>query len=191
MKLNKNHILIVLLLTLFILGVIFSYQILQKSKEEDTDNPSEGYEIVEDNFNKILTGYAILEKKQLPSREDFEKYYWDIPPESSLVEETYVYFRITDYTDKEFIEELEETINQGNTINKKDGEGILLNLGCLEDNKIYTDKSDVSNYINGETRKAILESSEESSVKILLKLDTSEDYGCRCCSFAEKVSLYK
>jgi hypothetical protein len=191
MKFNKKYVLITLLLILFILGIFFIYQIFQKSKEENIDSPSGNYEMSEDNFNKILTGYVVLEEKELPLKEDFEKYYWDLPLGSFLVKGTYVYFRIIDCTDKEFVEELEKAINQGNTINEKDGDDILFNLGCLESGRIEVDRIDIDNYINEETRKAILESNEKNPVKIILKLDTSEGHGCRCCSFAEKVRLYE
>lgn len=188
---NKNYILIALLLILFILGSIFIYQILQKPKENNLENLSENQQTEIDNFDKVLTGYVVFQEKELPSREDFEKYYWDIPPESSLVKETYVYFRITDYTDKGFIKELEEGINQGNTINNKNGEDFLFNIGCLENNKIKVDGIDTNNYMNEDTRKMILESNEENPIKIIIKLDAREGHGCRCCSFAEKIRLYE
>jgi len=192
MKIHRNYILIILLLTFFILGGVLAYQWWRASIEEIiVEKIPEKDGLQEESFSKIVTGYAVLEQVELPSKEDFEKYYWDLPPGHLPVEETYVYFKIINSTDEEFVKDLEETIEEGNTINSKSNGHILFNLGCLENDKIVADGRGIDYYMDRETWEAVLKSTEENLIVITLYFDSEAGAGCRCCSFAKKIRLHQ
>lgn len=94
------------------------------------------------------------------------------------------YLVITDFKDEGFKTSIDETIQSGNTVNRKEGDDFLFNLGCF-------DKDDTSE-MDEETKNALQGSTKDKSVNLTLGFEVEENgRGCICCHFAEYIKLIK
>lgn len=181
-KTQWKYVLIITLSIFFIAGGILGYQWWQKSmnKLPESEVITEEYGFLGKKFDALVTGYVVFQET-----EGLSELY-------GYIDQTNVYFKIVDYTNDEFIRSLEEKIAEGNGINIKDvsNGNILFNLGCLNDGEITADGK-ILNYIDKETQRAILESTEENPITIVLHFEPELGRGCLCCSFANKVWSYK
>lgn len=111
------------------------------------------------------------------------------------------YFQVEKFADENFQKSVEKTIDSGNFINKKEPNGSLdFSLGCIEDNDIVTDKLvvfdsknkpvSVPEVMNPDVRKAILATTEEKPVALILTFGKHEGSESFCPSFAHNVRLY-
>jgi hypothetical protein len=101
---------------------------------------------------------------------------------------TSAYFTITEATNKQFLQNIENGIENGNGVNIKKNDTYLLNLGCFDEKiKILGAGSDT--YLDDRTQKALKESSKQKPIKIRLYFEKHLGYGCICCNIAEKIRL--
>jgi len=176
-----KYILIITLLFFFISGGILGYQWWRTSlSDESSEVTPEKYGLWERSFDELVAGYAVFQEV-----EGLSELY-------GYIDQTNVYFKVIDYSDNEFIKSLEQKIAEGNGVNLKDKNdgNILFNLGCLKDGEIIADGKG-QDYIDEETQKAILESTKDNPVTIVFHFEPELGRGCLCCSFANKVWLYK
>lgn len=139
LKSQQKYTLIVILLVCFVIGTVLGYQWWQKARNKLSAPRvvSEEYGLFGKNFDELVAGYAVFQKT-----EGLSELY-------GYINQTNVYFKITDYTNNEFIESLEKKIAEGNGINLSDNESILFNLGCSKDGEIVADGKNPNYYILG------------------------------------------
>jgi len=197
-KTNWKYILIVVILAVIVGGVALwcslrqelPYQLPGVKKLEEKCNFSKEINLRkttqygifgDDAFDTVVCGYSVTETAPFCIEcEEGE-------PE---IERASIYFVIIDYLDEGFKKSIEEGIEMGNTVNYKDDEGnYRFNLGCLEEGKITADTQS-PDYINKETQEAILKSTPENPISIILSFEEHFGRECFCCSLAEKVRLY-
>jgi len=97
------------------------------------------------------------------------------------------YFKITDYKDAKFKDSLEKAINEGNSVNKKEGSSILFALGCSESGTTKNNNSIMS----AETISAILGSSANKLLCLKLTFEKHGGFGLSCGSLAERIEIIK
>jgi hypothetical protein len=102
------------------------------------------------------------------------------------------YLVIVDYKDWEFRNSLSNSVSSGKGMNLFLSGRYYFNCGCLKNNKIignpaYKDKDD---YLDKATESALLESSPEHPVSVVLSFGLHPGTGCICCNLAHKIRLY-
>lgn len=128
----------------------------------------------DDEFDTLVCGYVIIQEEEVFGEKQEN-----------------VYFVITNYKDEKFRESIVEGIKNGNTINKKIGNYYALNLGCKNGDKIsgMQYRSDET-YLDDATQSAILSSTTENPLSLIISFDKHEGAGCTCCNLASKIRLY-
>ncbi len=128
----------------------------------------------DDEFDTVVCGYAELKDEVV-----FDE------------TQTNIYFNIAKFVDEEFKDSLQQGISEGNTINQQEGEIYKFNLGCYKNDAIegiqYEDGVD---YIDSATQQAILNSTAENPVALILSFGEHYGRGCDCCNLAHQIKLY-
>lgn len=128
----------------------------------------------EDEFDTVVCGYAELKDEVV-----FDE------------SQTNIYFNITKFADEQFKNSLDQGITEGNLVNKKDGENYKFNLGCYKDGAIDAIQyEDDKEYVDSATEQAILNSTAENPVAIVLYFGQHFGRGCQCCNLAHQLRLY-
>lgn len=100
------------------------------------------------------------------------------------------YLVITDFTDNAFSDAIDQGIEKGNTVNKKEEDSYFFNLGCLEDGKVVgVDHEEGQAYLNEVTQEALLNSSADNPVSLELNFGIHPGIGCTCCNLAHQIRL--
>lgn len=128
----------------------------------------------DDEFDTVVCGYAELKDEVV-----FDQ------------TQTNIYFNITNFADEGFKKSLQQGISEGNTINQQEGEIYKFNLGCYKNDAIegiqYEEGVD---YIDSATQQAILNSTAENPVALILSFGEHYGRGCDCCNLAHQIKLY-
>ena len=104
---------------------------------------------------------------------------------------TIPYFVLVDYADENFIRAVDAGIQRGNLVNRMGPVYREFNLGCYQDGGIVgIERADGRPYIDLQTEQAILSSSPEHLVSLVLSFGYHGGSGCLCCNLAHKVRLY-
>lgn len=123
----------------------------------------------DDAFDTVVCGYLELKPEVIFSQEQIS-----------------AYFVIVDFLHEGFIKSIEEEIQRGNTVNIKEGDDYLFSLGCFQDGEI-TSRAEMDD----QTQEALLDSSPEKLVSIIMSFEERGGTGCGCCNLAEKIRLYE
>ena len=137
--------------------------------------PATTYDIFgQDEFDTLVCGYLI-------TREEMA---WE-----EL--QTNAYLVVVDYADENFIQAVDAGIQMGNGVNKKGPLYYEFNLGCYEDERIKgIEHGDGNPYIDPQTESAILSSTPENPVSLVLSFGYHPGWSCVCCNLAHKIRLY-
>lgn len=143
-----------------------------------TLRPATTYDIFgTDEYDTLVCGYV-------------ELVYYEQGGESG-VPLTVPYFVIVDYADPGFIQAVDEGIRIGNSVNERGTPYYRFSLGCYDDGKILGGEySDSNPYIDEVTGAAILNSSPDNLVSLVLSFGYHGGRGCDCCNLAHRVRLY-
>lgn len=124
-------------------------------------------------FESSVTGYLVQKEEELFGNA-----------------QTNAYLLITEFSDDELKEIIKSGVDRGNSVNQIEGEDYLFNLGCIEDGKISGAEYDENKpYLDDETQKALLESSEDELVTLTLSFGLHEGKGCACCNLAHSIRV--
>ncbi|MBU1992203.1 MAG: hypothetical protein ABH856_01800 [Patescibacteria group bacterium] len=123
-------------------------------------------------FDTVVTGYLKTQEEEIFGEKT-----------------TTAYLVITDFDDNNFQKSIEEGIERGNTVNNKENDNYLFNLGCFKDNAIEGKQRETEPYLDTETQEAILQSSPENPVTVRLYFDYHEGMGCICCDLAHVIRV--
>ena len=105
---------------------------------------------------------------------------------------TIPYFVVTKFYDPEFQVAINAGLDEGNTVNTKEGGLYKFNLGCFENNTIEgIEYEPEKEYINEETAAEILASSEDNQIDIVLFFGFHGGSGCVCCNLAHQIQIYQ
>jgi hypothetical protein len=134
---------------------------------------SEKYEVFasDDEFETIVCGYLVNEDS-----------------EQMLKKFVASYLRIVEFGNNKVGENLKQEIQKGNNVNRIYKNNVDFSLGCFENGGIKGGNN-VEKYIDETTEKALLESSEENPVALILSFGSRKGTGCFCCNLAQKVRL--
>lgn len=103
---------------------------------------------------------------------------------------TIPYLVILEYGQIQFQRSIASWIARGNNINRKEGDHYLFNCGCVKDGHIVgREYPDGVPYIDPVTEKALLGSSIEQPVTLMLSFGMHNGSGCVCCNTAHKIRL--
>lgn len=128
----------------------------------------------DDIFDTVVCGYAELKDEVV-----FDQ------------TQTNLYFNITKFADEAFKNSLDQGITEGNLVNKKEGENYKFNLGCYKDGAIDGIQYDEGvDYVDQATQDAILGSTAENPVAVILSFGQHFGRGCQCCNLAHQIKLY-
>jgi len=116
--------------------------------------------------------------------------------EEEIFEEMYdiAYLNVVEFMEDEFRQSLDAGFDMGNTVNAlQNGQTYALNLGCYEKGKIigtnYENPSE-EYYFDQKTMDAILNSTPEKPVSVILSYGFHEGRGCTCCNLMHDINLY-
>jgi hypothetical protein len=147
------------------------------SPEENVSNKnnenSNTYEIFGGaEFDTVVTGYLkVLEE------EAFDQ------------QITAAYFVVTNFEDNGVRNSIAEGIERGNSVNRKEGDFYLFNLGCFENNEIKGNNFEKEPYLDKITQNAILKSSAKNQISLNLHFGYHNGTGCLCCNLAHNIRL--
>lgn len=125
-------------------------------------------------YSTLVTGYLKVITVE-PSYSEMEGAYSD--------EQELSYFLITNFKDFEFRNSIADGINRMNGVNKFEEGHYLFGLGCIRNEKIYSDEIT----IDDRTNDLILSSNINSPLTLRLYFTPHNGSECNCCSLAEKI----
>lgn len=176
-------------------------QLEEEELEEDTEDDGETDEIASKcNFDHGLDlkrgANLDIFGEELLNGEEFETvicgHFEAIEGTGFDEDVTNAYLAVHGFEDEEFKKGLSDAVNGGNTVNAIDEDFYLFNLGCFDEGTIKgVEFSADKQYINAETRRAILASTLEDPVTLLLSFGERPETGCLCCNLANTVRVIK
>ncbi len=99
-----------------------------------------------------------------------------------------------EFIDEDFKRSIKEGLEMGNTVNKRKNSHYSFNLGCYEDGIIKGnnwEKNEFSvQYMKDDVMNAILNSTKDSTVSIILTYLIHQSRGCTCCNLMNEIELY-
>lgn len=128
----------------------------------------------DDAFETVVCGYLVIQ------------------PEERFDEKVNVaYLRIVRFYDDGFKQAIAHAIEQGNTVNAKADEAYDFSLGCFKNQTIVTDDQNFKTDLTNEAQTALIDSSVERPVVLLLAFEKHPGSECVCCNLAHQIRLYR
>jgi hypothetical protein len=126
-------------------------------------------------FDTVVCGYLVTKEETV----------WEQP-------QTNAYLAINKFKDEGFKKSLAKGIDEGNSVNQKDGAGsYLLNLGCYQSGNISGQEYEKGvSYLDEAAQTAIKNSTVAKPVALILSFGQHEGMGCSCCNLAHKIRTY-
>lgn len=142
--------------------------------------PAKNYSMLgDDEFDTAVCAYLVKETVNVPFTEDGSK-------------QINAYLNVLEFADNKFKESVLKTISEeGNTVNQASGQVVKLNVGCVEKGTITGISYQTDPYVDAETMNAILNSSVEKPIPIILSFGIHDGRGCNCCNLMHKIRLIK